>query len=126
MTLAAIAGAEIPADMKLDGRNLIPLLENPNADWRDRFTFFKKAGGVSKKVDGKWVAAGVEPDEHKRRNFAVRNEKWRLVGTGNLYKMETDLGKKTNVIEENPEIAESMRNVPPRTVVSCTKSHVHT
>ena len=106
-TLAAIAGAEIPSDMRLDGRNLIPLLENPNADWKDRFTFFHK-GRWSKKLDGKWVTAGVEPDEHKWRNFAVRNEKWRLVGTGNLYDVENDPGEKTNVIEENPEIAESM------------------
>ena len=106
-TLAGIAGAAIPSDIKLDGRSLIPLLENPNVDWKDRYTFFHK-GRWSKKIDGKWVTAGVEPDEHKWINFAVRDEKWRLVGKENLYDIEKDPDEMTNVIQENREIAESM------------------
>ena len=106
-TLAGIAGAEIPADLKVDGRSLIPLLEKPTVESKDRYTFFHK-GRWSKKMDGKWITDGVDPDEHKRRNFAVRSEKWRLVGEKNLYDIERDPGEKTNVIGEHPAVAKSM------------------
>ena len=39
-TFCELAGAEIPADIqKIDGRSLLPLLENPQADWPDRRLF---------------------------------------------------------------------------------------
>ncbi|MDF1824690.1 MAG: arylsulfatase [Verrucomicrobiales bacterium] len=115
-TLADLAGAKIPED-QVEGRSLLPLIENPDAEWADRYLFTHKA---------RW-ATGSEPNDHQWANWAVRNQRFRLVGAGTakniiekknkkavqtedrLYDMEADPGQKTNVIDQFPEVAKEMR-----------------
>ncbi|AQT67024.1 Arylsulfatase precursor [Anaerohalosphaera lusitana] len=105
-TFAELAGAEY--DVEVDGRSLLDLLVDPDAQWEDRYTFFHL---------GRWGKEGVErwrniktvdPDEAKYRSFAVRNERWRLVNGSELYDIQKDPGEKENVIEQNFEIAKDM------------------
>ena len=107
-TLAEIAGATVPPKLDLDGRSLIPLLENPKATWPDRKTFFHV---------GRWAKAGApkpfgdgdpDPDHSKYKNFAVRNEKWRLVND-ELYDIEQDPGQQKNVAAEYPAAVRELR-----------------
>ncbi len=102
-TLAEVAGADI-SDLKLEGRSLFSLLKNPKAEWAERHLYFHS---------GRWAKAGMEgvhgkgdpnPDVHKYGKFAVRNEKWRLVGQETLYDIENDPGERTNVIKDHPEV----------------------
>ncbi|MCP5542158.1 MAG: arylsulfatase [Akkermansiaceae bacterium] len=117
-TLAALAGAEIPKD-QVEGRSLLPLIENPAAadEWPDRYLFTHK---------GRWKT-GEDPDANQWKNYGVRNQKYRFVGGGTaisvserqrkkgvpatdaLYDMETDPGQTTNVIDAHPEVAEAMK-----------------
>ncbi len=97
-TLAALAGAELPAK-QVEGRNLLPLIESPTAPWTDRYLFTHK---------GRWKT-GADPNDHQWRGFAVRNQRFRLVDNGALYDMQQDPGQTTNVIEEHPEVVEKMR-----------------
>ncbi len=97
-TLASLAGAKIPED-QVEGRNLLPLLENSKQAWPDRFLFTHK---------GRW-RTGDEPNKHKLTNFAVRNQRFRMVGTAALYDMEKDPSQTTNVIEQHPAVVEKMR-----------------
>lgn len=106
-TLTEFAGAALPEDYKLDGRSLIPLIKNPKADWDNRYTFFH-LGRWSNKGDPKCDNDDCGPDQAKYKNFAVRNEKWRLVGKTELYDIENDPGEQTNVIEQHPDIAKNM------------------
>lgn len=93
-TLAAIAGAELPAN-QVEGRNLLPLLTNPDGgDWTDRCLFTHV---------GRWPT-GADPDDSKWRSFAVRNQRFRLVGRDRLYDMEKDPGQTTNVAADHPEV----------------------
>lgn len=96
-TFAALANAEIPKD-QVEGRNLLPLIENPEAEWSDRFFFTHK---------GRWKT-GEDPLAYMEKNFGVRNQKFRLVDNA-LYDMEKDPNQTTNVIEQHPEVAEEMR-----------------
>ena len=107
-TLAEIAGAEIPKDVNLDGRSLVPLIKNPKTTWADRETFFHV---------GRWAKAGApnsfgkgnpDPDASKYKNFAVRNQKWRLVNN-ELYDIENDPGETKNVIADYPQVAQDLR-----------------
>ncbi len=99
-TFAALAGAEIPDGIQqIDGRNLLPLLENPEAEWEDRYLFFHS---------GRWPR-GVDPDSHKYIGSGVRNQRFRLVNNNELYDIENDPGEKVNVYPELPEVVKEMQ-----------------
>lgn len=115
-TLADLAGAAIPEE-QVEGRSLLPLIEQEESPWEDRYFFTQKA---------RWKT-GSEPNDFQWQNYAVRNQKYRLVGGGtptsivekrnkkavsnkdSLYDMEKDPGQTTNIIEQNPEIAKEMK-----------------
>ncbi len=103
-TLAAFAGAELPENVDLDGRSLIPLIENPKARWADRHTFFHQGRWAKAGAPGRWSKGNSNPDDYQHRGFAVRNERWRLVGNA-LYDLDADPGEQTNVIDQHPEVA---------------------
>ena len=102
-TLAALAGVELNdvANKQAHGRSLLPLLQNPQAEWEDRFlmTHF-----------GRW-AKGDSPDTQKYRQAAVRNTRYTLVspqGSKNpdwqLYDVIADPGQSKNIANDHPEI----------------------
>ncbi|MGB7346820.1 MAG: alpha-L-fucosidase [Pirellulaceae bacterium] len=107
-TLAEIAGAKIPAGLDLDGRSLVPLIENPRSQWPPRNTFFHV---------GRWAKAGAperfskgdpNPDNSKYKGFAVRNEQWRLVNE-RLFNIVDDPSEATDIAAKHPEVVESLR-----------------
>ena len=106
-TLAAIAGAKLPPNVELDGRSLVPLIENPKAKWSDRHTFFHQGRWAKANAGGRWGKGNSNPDDFQHQRFAVRNERWRLVGKS-LYDLDADPGEKTNVINDHPAVAKKM------------------
>ena len=99
-TLADLAGATIPDNIQpIDGRTLLPLLENPQAAWADRALFVHQ---------GRW-GKGDDPNLSKYKNCAVRTAKWRLVNNKELYDIENDPYEKLNVIEEHPQTVSRLR-----------------
>ncbi|MEK6234693.1 MAG: arylsulfatase, partial [Planctomycetales bacterium] len=96
-TLAAITGGTPQEQDQLEGRSLAPLLKDAKAPWEDRYLFFHK---------GRWGKGKAAAS--KRSGFAVRNQRFRLVGENSLYDMEADPGQKTNVIEQHPDVAKKM------------------
>ncbi len=115
-TFAAIADAELPEGLDLDGRNLLPLIESPEIEWPDRLSFFH-LGRWSEKGQGIHSIPPFEPDGAKYQQFAVRSEVWRLVGntgetpnkpTLELYKTTEDPGEAHDLIAKHPERAEAM------------------
>ncbi|MFC1758335.1 arylsulfatase [Planctomycetota bacterium] len=78
-TIAELAGIEIPSDWKLDGRSLVPLIDDENTDWQPRNLFAHWGDDAT----GKPTAA----------RGAIRNERWRAVKYKNkweLYDMRAD------------------------------------
>lgn len=108
-TLAEIAGAHIPEELGLDGRSLLPLIEDPQAQWRDRNLFFHTGRWSKKGAPGRWGKGNTNPDQAKYKGFAVRNERWRLVGKA-LYDIEQDPGETSDLAQEHPEVAAEMLN----------------
>jgi arylsulfatase len=97
-TFAALVGTKLPADTKLDGRSLLPLLGDPQADWPDRYVFVHQ---------GRWPRG--EADGAKFTNCAVRNERFRFVNNDELYDLTVDPGETTNVIDQHSEVVGAMR-----------------
>ncbi|EMI54909.1 arylsulfatase [Rhodopirellula sallentina] len=106
-TLAEIAGATIPEDLELDGRSLVPLIKNPESDWPDRSLFFHTGRWPKKGAPRQWGKGDPDPNAAKYRNFAVRNERWRLVNDA-LYDIENDPSQTTDVAKSHPEIASEL------------------
>jgi len=106
-TLAEIAGASVPKNLALDGRSLVPLIDDPNSDWPARNTFFHTGRWPKSGAPGNFGKGNPDPENAKYRNFAVRNEKWRLVNKS-LYNIEQDPGQQQDIADQHPDVAATM------------------
>jgi arylsulfatase len=96
-TFAEIVEGNPKQQDQLHGRSLVPLLKSANAPWEARFRVFHK---------GRWGKGDAE--KSRDNSFAVRNQRFRLVGRDTLYDMEQDPSQKENVIADHPEVAQQM------------------
>jgi len=98
-TFCELAGAELPEEIQeRDGRSLLPLLEDPDADWSDRELFVHC---------GRWKAGKREDFKYKK--CAVRTERWRFVNNKELYDIANDPGEQNDVAAEHPEVVDQLR-----------------
>jgi arylsulfatase A-like enzyme len=106
-TIAQIAGAKIPDEVKsqVEGRSLVPLLENPAAPWADR-TLIAHLGRWPKFAD---------PKESKYRMCSVRSKRWHLVSENGgkepawqLFDLQADYGEQNNVADQHPEVVQEL------------------
>jgi arylsulfatase len=107
-TLVELAGATISDDAatKLEGRSLVPLLNDPEAQWKDRVLFTHV---------GRWErgqAAGA-----KYRNASLRNSRFQMVSLSKnqqaawqLFDLQNDPGEKTDVLARFPEVAKDLED----------------
>jgi arylsulfatase A-like enzyme len=99
-TLAALAGAKVPASPKLDGRSLTPLLENPDAAWPDRFLFTHI---------GRWEKGKAAQSKYQK--CRIRNTRYSMVNMGSaweLYDLATDRGEQRDVAAQNPAVVKQL------------------
>lgn len=95
-TLMDLSGLPIPTTFPLDGKSLMPLIKNPDADWLTRNIYTHVYKGSSLKA---------EPG-------AVRNNEYRLViskGQNQLYNMLNDAGQKKDISAQNPAVVKELR-----------------
>ncbi len=106
-TIAAIAGAKLPETVaqQVDGRSLVPLIDNPSAEWADR-TLFTHLGRWPKFDD---------PSDSKFKACSVRNKRWHLVSEKGaavpkweLFDLEADYAEKNNVAAQHPEVVQQL------------------
>ena len=100
-TLCELAGATIPPAVaaKVEGRSLVPLLEDAEAEWPDRLLVTHV---------GRWERGKAA--ENALRNCRIREGRWQLVNTKNrpdaweLYDLAADPGEQQNVAAEHPDV----------------------
>ena len=99
-TMTALAGAKVPSGIQaLDGRSMLPLLEDARADWADRNLFIHT---------GRWPK-GEDPEGWKFKNCAVRSQQWRFVNNNELYDIVNDSFEKVDVAAEHPAVVAKLR-----------------
>lgn len=99
-TFCALTGAKIPeSKLPPGGRSLVPLLENPQAEWPDRTLFFNK---------GRWGSKGLTKEEAKYAS-AVRTQKWRLVHNELLYDIANDLMQEKDLAAKHPDVVRTLQ-----------------
>lgn len=106
-TLAQIAGAKLSTTVKaqVEGRSLMPLLNNAKVKWSDR---------IFVRHIGRWPK-GANPNDYKYVQVSVRNKRWHLVSDNKenikrwaLYDLQSDFGEKTDVAAQHPDIVKAM------------------
>jgi arylsulfatase A-like enzyme len=106
-TLAEIAGVKLagPVAKQVEGRSLVPLLENPSSTMPDRILITHV---------GRW-GLQVEPQQHKYTQCSVRNSRWHLVSEKggakpqwSLFDVSKDYGEKTDVASEHGEVVREL------------------
>ncbi|MFZ9938490.1 MAG: arylsulfatase [Luteolibacter sp.] len=94
-TLASLCGLHVPEELHFDGRDLTPLLRDPDVAWEDR-TLFVEWQGV------------IKPQKWKRS--CVMTQRWRLINGRELYDMETGPDQSKNVAPAHPEVVTRLRS----------------
>ncbi len=94
-TLIELCGlGPLPEDYILDGRSLLPLLRDPEADWADRVVI----------TDSQRVV-----DPVKWKQSSTMTERWRLINGVELYDIDADPGQTTDLAEQYPEVKAELR-----------------
>lgn len=102
-TFCDLAGAEIPeSKLPPHGRSLVPLLENPSADWAERQIFVHCA----RWDDGR--KNKLTREENRYMKCAIRTDRWRLVENSRLYDILADPGQVTDVAAEHPDMVKKL------------------
>ncbi len=88
-TLSRIAGAELPESLALDGVDLTDLLRGEQAELNRGPLFWRNGSNKAQRM-GKWKM--IEVPDHV----------W-------LFDLETDIGEKTNLADQHPEVVRKMQ-----------------
>ncbi len=95
-TFAKLAGADVPTDRVIDGKDIWPTLSGGAKTPHEAF-FYHRANTLSAVRSGKW-------------KLHLRTAKGKRAGLSSLalYDLEADIGEKTNVLAEHPDIEERL------------------
>lgn len=96
-TLCELTGAQVKGDLKWDGQNIWPLLQNPQTKLADR-TLYSAAPGFRAQMvhQGKW-------------KFIVTRAQDDKPGFEELFDLETDPGEAKNLLQQQPDVAAEMK-----------------
>ncbi|NQU53621.1 MAG: arylsulfatase [Bacteroidetes bacterium] len=101
-TLSEICNVELPKNRKIDGKSLLPLIQNKTIDWANRSLFFY------------WTRRFPE----KYNNIALQKGKYKLVGLTDynatiedfeFFNIEEDPYEQNNIVLENKNIANNLK-----------------
>ncbi len=111
-TFIAMAGAETPAGLTLDGRDLSALmLGEPGAKSPHEAFYYYRETHLDAVRSGAWKLVFPRPGRAESdwllsRNGAFLGEVLLPVTELSLYNLEADIGERNNVAAENPEVVE--------------------
>ena len=87
-TIAELAGIDYDTGHPIDGRSLLPLIENAEANWEERNLLSIKNNQVS-----------------------IRTQRFRLDHNGALFDIENDRGQRSDVSGNHPELVSQLRSL---------------
>jgi arylsulfatase A len=107
-TLAGLAGAKPPTDRVIDGKDIWPLLSSkPGAKSPHEAFFYHTAQGQLAGVRvGKWKFHLKPPGPRRKRG-----EPRPPTPAPQLYDLSSDIGEKTDVAAENPDVVKRLKEV---------------
>ncbi len=94
-TFAALVGARVPQDRKIDGKNIWPLLTNPDAKSPHKAFFYYLETQLEAVRSGKWKL--ILPHKHRDKPVPMA-----------LYDLENDIGEQTDVSAQHPQVVKRL------------------
>jgi arylsulfatase A-like enzyme len=108
-TFAKLVGVDQPSDRVIDGRDITPLMFDPNAGpIRDTHLYFHGNGQLDAIRQGEWKLFLTEPAADAKKKAKAKES-----GSAGpaLFNVVTDVGETMNVAAENPEVVERLRTL---------------
>ncbi len=99
-TLVKLAGGQVPADRKIDGKDFWPLLSGQNKESPHEALFYFNGNRLEAVRSGPWKLALVHQAELDQKFSKAQLRSF----TPALYNLDADIGEKTNVAAEHPEV----------------------
>lgn len=100
-TFGNLAGAKLPADRVIDGKDIYPLIRGAAGakSPHEAFFYYSTGGRLEAVRAGRWKLRMTRPrGRGKQRRPAV----------GELYDLRADIGEKTNLVDRHPDVAERL------------------
>ncbi len=107
-TIAGITGTELPGSRVIDGKNILPVLENPDTAKPPYEAFYYYDRDQLQAIRWKQWKLHL-PQEDGRYPAAWKNETKPFDGP-QLYNLDKDYTETWNVASENPEVVDSIMN----------------
>ena len=113
-TFIAMAGAELPSDRTLDGRDISPLmLGEPGAKSPHEAFFYYHETHLNAVRGGPWKLVFPRPGRNEAlwllsRTGAFVGEMLEPVKELSLYNLESDIGEQNNVASQHPDVVERL------------------
>jgi len=111
-TLVQLTGGQIPADHKIDGYNILPLMTGKNVKSPHSFLcYYGRDGMLAAIRQGNWKLHLLEPSEKWAGKQPIKEA---LLDTRPktplpwLYDLSSDIGETKNIAASNPEIVEKL------------------
>lgn len=112
-TLTRLAGADVPDDRVIDGKDIWPLLAGkPDAKSPHEAVYYLRGRGVQGIRVGDWkyrIAVEKPPKVKKSKGQPASDSQSKKVSVETLYNLREDIGEQNNLIEERPEIARRLQ-----------------
>ena len=106
-TFASLAGVELNPDIKIDGKDLSPLLKGETKESPHEAWYYYKGTKLMAVRSGPWKLA-LEPQSI---GMGFSEQPGDIRTGGRLYNLDGDIGEKTDVATENPEIVQRLRKI---------------
>lgn len=103
-TFASIAGASLPTDVKIDGRDLLPLLRGHTRESPREAHFYFKGNRLDAVRSGPWKLTIVPQTEKKTKTTKESKVQAEPEFKPVLYNLETDIGETIDVASQHPDI----------------------
>ncbi|MBS2211789.1 sulfatase [Carboxylicivirga mesophila] len=97
-TMARIAGADVPDDRVIDGKNILPLMKG-----------VKSAKSPHKAIYGFRATGGLMSVRYKNWKLILPGKHWTgELTTPHLYDLSSDIGETINVAEQHPDVVKTI------------------
>jgi arylsulfatase A len=106
-TFVSLAGGSVPADRKIDGKDISPLLLGQSKDSPREAQYYFSGNTLQAVRSGPWKLAIARQSEHMKAAPVTASAPFKPT----LYNLDTDIGERTNVIAQHPAVVERLQKL---------------